>query len=425
MNLEYISFDEAKAIHQRIMIKTEEGPQILRNPGGLESALERPKNVARYEGADLIRQASVLCLGISQAQAFVDGNKRTAVAVTDLFLRNAGLKIRKKALVVRKKLEKVAKEVAAKPGDANRILIETEFQNWLGQLIVRVTNKERALLNSNEEFLKIYRNEQAKYKTSYILSIALIKNLTGPEIVDNFDLKFEQDYRLRIALCNRLEAITKEDNSNMVYVRELVSKLLEIPSKPKARKLKITNSLKRVVPILPVNEQKKLAYQFIEDSNTERNQLGIKLIIANPSLEDKQILYDNGAFTQLTKANFDLTDIAAELLEYFDETEDSLSDDLFDTRYQQARIFEKLIEQDLALAERLAVQYPLAFIWGAGRTGKPEVLPIIRPFIEVYKEDYENLNLIIWTLGMLGAKEDLQKLTSITDVDIKLSLEDS
>lgn len=423
MELEYITLDEAKAIHQRIMIKTEEGPQILRNSGGLESALGRPKNAANYEGADFIRQASLLCLGISEAQAFVDGNKRTAVAVTDLFLRNVGLKIRKKALIVRKKLEKVAKEKAAKPGDANRILIESSFEKWLRSLIVSVSPRERALASSNKE-LTNYGNEQARYNTPYVLSIALIKTLTGPEIVNNLDLTFKQDYRLRIALCNRLETITKQDNSNMVYVRELISKLLDIPSKPKARKLKITNTLKWLVPILPVNEQKELGYQFIEDDSSERSALGIKLIIANPYPEDKQILYDNGAFTALTKANFDLTDIASDLLEYFDEPEDSAYD-LFDTRYQQARIFEKIIQQDLALAEKFAAQYPLAFVWGAGRAGKIEVLPIIRRIIEDYKNDYESLNLIIWALGMLGAKEDLQNLALISEVDLILSSETS
>lgn len=54
--------------------------------GLLESAILRPRFAAHYEGADLIRQAALLAVGISQAQAFLDGNKRTAFHATATFL---------------------------------------------------------------------------------------------------------------------------------------------------------------------------------------------------------------------------------------------------------------------------------------------------------------------------------------------------
>jgi death on curing protein len=47
----------------------------------------RPKTSAYYEQADLIHQAVLLTIGISQAQAFLDGNKRTAFIALDVFLR--------------------------------------------------------------------------------------------------------------------------------------------------------------------------------------------------------------------------------------------------------------------------------------------------------------------------------------------------
>ena len=55
-------------------------PRPLRDEGLLESALTRPQMAAYYEGADVVRQATLLGTGISQAQAFLDGNKRTAFA---------------------------------------------------------------------------------------------------------------------------------------------------------------------------------------------------------------------------------------------------------------------------------------------------------------------------------------------------------
>ena len=46
----------------------------------------RRRQAAYYEGIDLIRQAALMAVGISQAQAFLDGNKRTAFQSLDTFL---------------------------------------------------------------------------------------------------------------------------------------------------------------------------------------------------------------------------------------------------------------------------------------------------------------------------------------------------
>ena len=61
-------------------------PAPLRDKGTLKSAIVRPQMHAHYEGADLLTQAVTLILAISQAQAFVDGNKRTAMYVGLVFL---------------------------------------------------------------------------------------------------------------------------------------------------------------------------------------------------------------------------------------------------------------------------------------------------------------------------------------------------
>jgi death-on-curing protein len=63
----------------------------VRDEGMLESAIMRPRMVAYYSEADIIRQAALLAVGISQAQAFLDGNKRTAFLTCDVFLRLNGL----------------------------------------------------------------------------------------------------------------------------------------------------------------------------------------------------------------------------------------------------------------------------------------------------------------------------------------------
>ena len=55
--------------------------------GALESALLRPQ-IGYYE--DLIDEAAALMESLANNHPFVDGNKRVALAVTDIFLRLNG-----------------------------------------------------------------------------------------------------------------------------------------------------------------------------------------------------------------------------------------------------------------------------------------------------------------------------------------------
>jgi death-on-curing protein len=74
----------------------------------LESAAMRPQMAAHYEGADLVRQAALLAVGISQSQAFLDGNKRTAFGALRAFLGANGLTFSGESLPVAEELEAVA-----------------------------------------------------------------------------------------------------------------------------------------------------------------------------------------------------------------------------------------------------------------------------------------------------------------------------
>jgi len=87
----YLSLADVLALHQAIMEKFGFASAPLRDEGMLESAIMRPRMMAYYSGADIIRQAALLAVGISQAQAFLDGNKRIAFLACDVFLRLNGL----------------------------------------------------------------------------------------------------------------------------------------------------------------------------------------------------------------------------------------------------------------------------------------------------------------------------------------------
>ena len=88
--LDYLDLEDVLNVHVFIMESTDSYPQPLRSPDGLQSAINRAKAFAHYQGLDLIGQAARLGTGISRAQAFLEGNKRTAYAAVDAFLRLNG-----------------------------------------------------------------------------------------------------------------------------------------------------------------------------------------------------------------------------------------------------------------------------------------------------------------------------------------------
>lgn len=83
----------ALEIHHR-QIAQYGGSEGLRDPGLLDSALNRPINLFLYEGlVPLSRLAASYCFGISRNHPFVDGNKRVAYVAARVFLLLNGLNI--------------------------------------------------------------------------------------------------------------------------------------------------------------------------------------------------------------------------------------------------------------------------------------------------------------------------------------------
>jgi death on curing protein len=59
----------------------------IRDPGLLQSALDRPRNKRAYEPRSTVfERAASLCLGLAKNHPFVDGNKRTALLAGRAFL---------------------------------------------------------------------------------------------------------------------------------------------------------------------------------------------------------------------------------------------------------------------------------------------------------------------------------------------------
>jgi death on curing protein len=86
---DYVTLIEAITFHEE-QIELYGGDAGIRDLGALESALFRPQT-GYYD--DLIEEAAALWESMAQNHPFIDGNKRTAFAVTDVFLRINGLTI--------------------------------------------------------------------------------------------------------------------------------------------------------------------------------------------------------------------------------------------------------------------------------------------------------------------------------------------
>ena len=88
---DYLTFADALALHD-VLIRRYGGVSGLRDPGALEAALFRPQT-GYYD--DVISEAAALMESLAVNHPFVDGNKRIAFAVADVFLRINGWRLQR------------------------------------------------------------------------------------------------------------------------------------------------------------------------------------------------------------------------------------------------------------------------------------------------------------------------------------------
>jgi death-on-curing protein len=83
---------DALTVHARLISETG-GTGGFRDEGLLESALAAAENRHHYEAADLVACAATYAYHLTQAHAFLDGNKRVAAAITETFLETNGSRL--------------------------------------------------------------------------------------------------------------------------------------------------------------------------------------------------------------------------------------------------------------------------------------------------------------------------------------------
>lgn len=87
MNIQpvFLSREQVLRLHARSLAE-HGGSAGVRDPGLVESALASAENAFHYGEADLFDIAATYAFHIAESQAFIDGNKRTAVAAAMVFL---------------------------------------------------------------------------------------------------------------------------------------------------------------------------------------------------------------------------------------------------------------------------------------------------------------------------------------------------
>jgi death-on-curing protein len=107
--VKYLSPEQVLFIHSRI-IDTTGGSHGIRDIGLLQSSVSRPK--ATFDGKDLypdvFRKAAALMESLARDHPFIDGNKRTAITSTAIFLGMNGYRLE----TTQKELERFTLSVA-------------------------------------------------------------------------------------------------------------------------------------------------------------------------------------------------------------------------------------------------------------------------------------------------------------------------
>lgn len=86
----FITIAQVERIHAR-QIERFGGTSGIRDRGGMESATFQPQNIYFYAGGDLHEIAAGYAYHLAEAQAFLDGNKRTAIGAALAFLERNGV----------------------------------------------------------------------------------------------------------------------------------------------------------------------------------------------------------------------------------------------------------------------------------------------------------------------------------------------
>ena len=119
----FLRKEEIFDIHAQL-IEAFGGTHGLRDEAALESALTAAENREYYENADLATCAATYAYHLTQAHAFMDGNKRIAAAVSESFVELNGARLK----AADEQIVALFLDIAA--GKLSRDEVEEFFDRW-------------------------------------------------------------------------------------------------------------------------------------------------------------------------------------------------------------------------------------------------------------------------------------------------------
>lgn len=122
--MKFIDKSSVLIIHHKL-IERYGGIHGLRDEGALESAINAAENRYNYETEDLAKLAATYAFHLSQAHAFLDGNKRIAAAVAGVFLEINGERLN----ATEDEIIELFLDIAA--SKSSRDKTEEKFTEWL------------------------------------------------------------------------------------------------------------------------------------------------------------------------------------------------------------------------------------------------------------------------------------------------------
>ncbi len=88
----FLTVPQVETLH-RMALERHGGQDGLRDRAALESATMQPCNVWLYSQGGLFEIAAAYAFHIAEAQAFLDGNKRTGMSAALVFLEGNGIEV--------------------------------------------------------------------------------------------------------------------------------------------------------------------------------------------------------------------------------------------------------------------------------------------------------------------------------------------
>ena len=111
----FLTIEQVKTLH-RIALDQHGGQDGVRDAATLESAAMHPCNVWLYSQGDLFDAAAAYAFHLAQAQAFLDGNKRTGIGAALVFLDGNGISVPEATEELYEAMIAVAERRLDKPG---------------------------------------------------------------------------------------------------------------------------------------------------------------------------------------------------------------------------------------------------------------------------------------------------------------------